>query len=71
MEAHTGLCLVGAALSVSGAVLAAYNGDWLWCGAYVGLWAVSTLMLRRSLKMASMPPREDRREDDPKGRIGA
>lgn len=71
MRAHTGLCFVAVALSGFAMVFAAVNRDWHWCAAYGILDIIGMLMLRRSLKMASMPPREDRREDDPKERIGS
>lgn len=71
MKAHTALCMVAVLLSGIGMVLAALEPAWAWCAAYGVLDIIGMLMLRRSLTIASMPPREDRREDDPKERIEA
>lgn len=71
MKAHTALCMVAVLLSGIGMVLAALEPAWAWCAAYGVLAVIGMLMLRRSLTIASMPPREDRREDDPKERIGS
>ena len=72
MKAHTALCMIGVLLSGIGMVLAALEPAWAWCAAYGALAIVSLLALRRSLRIASEEaPGEDRREDDPKGRIGA
>lgn len=71
MKAHTALCYVAVLLSCIGIILAALDSAWAWCAAYGVLDIIGMLMLRRSLTIASMPPREDRREDDPKERIGS
>jgi len=70
MRADTGLFFVALALSGFAMVLAAVNKDFHWCAAYGAMEMASVILLYVSAKK-TVPPREDRREDDPKGRIGA
>ena len=70
MRADTGLFFVAVALSAFAMVLAAVNKDFHWCAAYGAMEMASVILLYVSAKK-TVPPREDRREDDPKGRIGA
>ena len=70
MKTDTGLFFVAVALSDFAMVLAAVNRDFHWCAAYGAMAIASTILLYVSSKK-TVPPREDRREDDPKGRMGA
>lgn len=70
MKADTGLFFVALALSDFAMVLAAVNRDFHWCAAY-GAMAIASVILLYVSARKTVPPREDRREDDPKGRIGA
>ena len=70
MKADTGLFFVAVALSAFAMVFAAVNQDFHWCAAYGAMEMASVMLLYVSAKK-TVPPREDRREDDPKGRIGA
>ena len=70
MRADTGLLFVALALSAFAMVFAAVNRDWHWCAAYAAMEMASIIMLHFSTRK-TVPPREDRREDDPKERIGA
>lgn len=70
MKTHTGLCFVAVALSGFAMVFAAVNRDWHWCAAYTAMEMASVVMLHYSTRKA-VQQREDRREDDPKERIGS
>ncbi len=70
MKADTGLFFVAVALSAFAMVFAAVNRDFHWCAAYGAMEMASVILLYMSAKK-TVPPREDRREDDPKERIGA
>ena len=68
------LAALGVLLSIAGACIATMNQDWMWTAIYAALGVLSVLTMRAAMRRpqdAPEPPREDRREDDPKERTEA
>lgn len=74
MNAPFVLAALGVLLSIAGACIATMNQDWMWTAIYAALGVLSVLTMRAAMRRpetAPEAPREDRREDDPKGRTEA